>query len=317
MTVLVPPAPAELRMRTDALGNKIKACLAETGPLLGKELADRFPQEPHLALWQACYRDMDLQISHFAGYYLRYDVTRADQVRLSPSILRDFLSFTLVSLPDQRGRSIERQVALSNRHREISQRKIAIARGLVADLLDDIDPVLHGQLCAFIAGDNAYYLGHDEPREVKALGEVVRGSDIDIIIIHEDLDPALVEEMERKLLRAKTYYLRHPDHRQELDFIVKTRDRMFSQFQYSDIHEKIASKIAYESMFIGGAVRLYMDIAEGLTESGVKQLIEADFEVARRDRKGAMQTLLAADPDNLDRNTESLFFFSLERLEFQ
>jgi hypothetical protein len=42
-------------------------------------------------------------------FYLRFDITRGDQVRLSPSILRDFLSFTLFGLPGQREQMIERQ----------------------------------------------------------------------------------------------------------------------------------------------------------------------------------------------------------------
>ena len=296
---------------------KVWEVLKRNGPQLGKELAAALPQLSHLALWQACFSDDDIQISHFASYYLRYDMQRADQVRLSPSVLRDFLSFTLLSLAGQRGAVIDRQVTLSNYHRTVSQGKIQIARTIMTDAMADISQEERGAMCAFIAGDNAYFLGHEEPRRIEQTGQTVSGSDIDIIIIHEGLSDETVKEIERKILQAKMFYLRTPRFNQEVDFIVKSVDKMFSQFAYSNIHEKIASKIAYESMFIAGSVRLYSQVVEELETSGVKQLIEEDFHRARELRQSAMRTLLHADPDTLDANTESLFFFSRERLEFQ
>ncbi|MCI4644311.1 MAG: hypothetical protein MRY64_05960 [Hyphomonadaceae bacterium] len=295
----------------------VREILTERGPLLGKELAELLPDLSHLALWQACFSDDDIQISHFASYYLRYDIQRADQVRLSPSVLRDFLSFTLMSLAGQRGQVIDRQVMLSNYHRSVSQSKIQIARTIMTDVMGNLTQAEKGTMCAFIAGDNAYFLGHEEPRRVEQTGQTVSGSDIDIIIVHDGLGEDSVAMIERTILQAKAFYLRAPQFNQEVDFIVKSVDKMFAQFAYSNIHEKIASKIAYESMFIAGSVQLYSTVVEGLDSSGVKHLIEEDFERARALRQTAMRTLLHADPDMLDANTESLFFFSRERLEFQ
>ena len=78
-------------MVTDSTGElqqRVIGFIAENGPQLGKELALALPDVPVLALWQACYRSEAFHMSHFASYYLRFDVTRDDQVRLSPSILR-------------------------------------------------------------------------------------------------------------------------------------------------------------------------------------------------------------------------------------
>lgn len=304
-------------MRDSELSAATKSRLAKEGPLLGGELCRHFPEQPYLAIWQACFQDLEIHISHFAGYYLRYDITRDDLLRLSPSVLRDFLSFTLISLPHQRGEALLRQVEISNMHREISQRKIAIARSMLSEILRQFDFSFQENICAFIAGDNAYFLGHDEPREVEGLGQLVKGSDIDIIIIHDDdIDPGAVEKVENEMVKSKNFFLRHPEHRQEIDFICKPRSKMFRQFDYSDIHEKIASKIAYESLFVAGSVQVYMDVIQQLEFSGVKAKIEADFRRAAAGRQAAVQTLLEASPDNLDENTESLFFFSRERLEF-
>jgi len=299
-----------------AVRARIKACLASSGAMLGKELCDKLSGTPYLAVWQACYSDPEVQLSHFSRYYLRFDITRTDMVRLSPSILRDFLSFTLLSLPGQRESVIERQVELSNLHREISLRKMAIARNVLIDVLSHIPPEDESKLCAFIAGDVAYFLGHSEPREVKGLGEMVNGSDIDIIIAYRGLPDSSVQRIDEQMMQGKYMYMRHPAHRQELDYICKPMKKALSQLDYGNIHQKIASKIVYESLFLAGSVALYGELRDALDVTGTAARIEADFAYGLDDRKDAMRALLRADPQNLDANTASLFYFSQERVEF-
>lgn len=296
---------------------RILQTLAEKGPQIGKELAFAMPDIPVLALWQACFRSQSFLISHFASYYLRYDITREDQVRLSPSILRDFLSFTLFGLPGQREQMIERQGSLSNTHREISREKIALAQSAMKAVFLKLSRETRSQLCAFIAGDLAYFLAHNEPREHAASGEMVKGSDVDIVIILSDALPEEVKEtIDAEMVRLKSIYLRHPDYRQEIDFITKRQSVMERQFGYADIHDKIASKIAYESMFLGGSLTLYMEVREAMSRLGVDKLIEADFDHALKDRKNAMRKLLHVDATTIDDETRSLFYFSQERVEF-
>jgi len=136
---------------TGELQQRVIGFIAENGPQLGKELALALPDVPVLALWQACYRSEAFHMSHFASYYLRFDVTRDDQVRLSPSILRDFMSFTLFGLPGQREQMIERQGTLANMHREISREKIAVAQLVMKQLFVSLGREVRSQLCAFIA----------------------------------------------------------------------------------------------------------------------------------------------------------------------
>ena len=255
--------------------------IAEKGPLIGKELAQSMPEVPVLALWQACYRSQTFRVSHFASYYLRYDITREDQVRLSPSILRDFLSFTLFGLPGQRDQMIERQGTLANMHREISREKIYVAQLVMKQLFVSLGREVRSQLCAFIAGDLAYFLAHNEPREHAASGEMVKGSDIDIVIIlSESLPDEIKTRIDNEMTALKSLYLRHPQFRHEIDFICKRKSVIERQFQYTDIHDKIASKIAYESMFLGGSLTLYMEVRDAMSRTGVDGLIEQDFEHA-------------------------------------
>lgn len=296
---------------------RILKALEEKGPQIGKELAWALPDVPVLLLWQACFRSQSFLISHFASYYLRFDITREDQVRLSPSILRDFLSFTLFGLPGQREQMIERQGHLSNMHREVSREKLAVAQSALRTVFVKQPATIRSQVCAFIAGDLAYFLAHNEPREHAASGEMLKGSDIDIVVIMQDSLPEEVKtQFETELAALKSFYLRHPDYRHEIDFICKRKSVMERQFNYLDIHDKIASKIAWESMFLAGSLTLYMDIREAMTRTGVDKLIEADFDHALRDRKNAMRTLLNFEGDTLDDETRSLFYFSQERVEF-
>tara|TARA_R100000935_G_scaffold43856_1_gene66422 strand:+ start:1984 stop:2955 length:972 start_codon:yes stop_codon:yes gene_type:complete len=301
----------------DQIEAEVIRIISEQGPRIGKELAEALPTVSTLALWQACNRSQRFLVSHFASYYLRYDITRDDQVRLSPSILRDFLSFTLFGLPDQRYKMIERQGSLSNMHREISREKIGIAQDVMKQLFVSLGRELRSQLCAFIAGDLSYYLAHNDMREHSASGEMVKGSDIDIVIIlSEALPDEVKERIDGEMIALKNFYLRHPSYRHEIDFICKRKSVMERQFQYSNIHDKIASKIAYESMFLGGSLTLYMEVRDAMMRTGVDTLIEADFEHALKDRKYAMTKLLEASSEVLDDETRSLFYFSQERVEF-
>ena len=297
--------------------SRVSEILSANGPRIGKELAWALPDIPVLQLWQACFRSQSFLISHFASYYLRFDITRSDQVRLSPSILRDFLSFTLFGLPGQREMMIERQGQLSNMHREVSREKLTVAQAALRSLFLNQAREVRSQVCAFIAGDLAYFLAHNEPREHAASGEMLKGSDIDIIIIMQDgLPDDLKKQIEAEMTALKSYYMRHPDYRHEIDFICKRQSVMERQFGYIDIHDKIASKIAWESMFLAGSLTLYMEIREAMTRTGVDKRIEEDFDHALRDRKNAMRTLMKFEGGPLDDETRSLFYFSQERVEF-
>ena len=303
--------------KTD-LTTRIINVLNNKGPMLGKELVEELNLgTDYLPLWQACFQSQIFQISHFSRYYLRYDLGREDLIRLSPSILRDFLSFTLIALPHQRSSVIDRRILLSNRHMDISVRKLNLARSILVGLGDLIDQTDIDKLCAFIAGDIAYYLGHDEPRECHSLGEMVNGSDIDIIIIHEDvLATETIAKIDRYLSEQKYFFLKAPNYREELDFIAKPVARFREQLAYETIQDKIACKILYESMFVYGSARLYMEISEELTTSGVRKLIDSDLAKGIVDRREAIQKLLSSNPNDVTANEQSLFFFSQERVEF-
>lgn len=301
----------------ERLESNIINVINNKGPLLGKELMAELNTTDYFKVWSSCFNSGFLQISHFARYYLRYDITRDDYIRLSPSILRDFLSFTIFSLPHQRNDIIDRQVHLSNYHREISIGKLKIAMEAFLYLDKEDRDYFIQNACAFLSGDIAYFLAHEEPRESKSLGKIVKGSDIDIIAVYsEDADPVRMKEIEAKFLNIKHLILKTTQYREEVDFIFKSESRMAEQLKYSNINQMIASKILYESLYIFGSMELYLGLKKELDEFGTKKRIEEDFESALLSRKSSMKTLLEIDEHMMDENMQSLFFFSQERLEF-
>lgn len=300
-----------------SIETQIITIINDQGPLLGKEIMAHFNKDDYIQVWKTCFESNIFHISHFARYYLRYDIAREDQIRLSPSVLRDFLSFTLISLPHQRSQVIDRQIMLSNHHREISMRKLKLAYSTILDLDPAIAKELNEKSCYFISGDIAYFLAHEEPREAHDLGELVKGSDIDIINIYDDdLDPEIIKKAEETMLAKKHMLLKQPSVREELDFIFKPYSRMETQFSYKDIREKIACKILYESLFVAGSLEVYSRLKDDMRKAGVDKKIEADFEQAMEERKSAIKKIMSGAHDPHDANTQSLFFFSQERLEF-
>lgn len=302
------------------VARRARSTLDHMGPMLGSELCEQLADVPKVAVWKACLKSDFVYRTAFGRYYLRYDITRDDGIRLTPSILRDFLTYTLLytenALPSVMELTAERLNAL----RIVSQRKLAFARQLFLTAPGDVVAALRDTCCAYIAGDIAYNLAHDVPRKHVETGVTVHGSDIDLVLVHNHkADTDAVEAMEAHLLKTKHRYLMDPGVREELDFVVKPVSRMIDQFAYDDIPSKIACKVLYESQYVFGDVGIYDALLANLKLSGVTAKIEADFATALSSRKDTYAHLLeVADVANpLDPDTASLFYFSQERVEME
>lgn len=298
---------------------EIETILRKHGPQSGSALSERFPDVHPIGLWKLCYGSKNILIQNCARYYLRYDVTRENMLRLSPSILRDFLTFSLIYLPEQGVQSVEAGTRLANRFRRISLRKLSLAREALLRLPNDLQRELNENCVVFLSGDIAYYLAHDTVRQHDSLNVPIKGSDIDIIIIKNlESNSDKVAQIDAELLKIKRQYLISPNIREELDFIVKPIGRMLDQLSYQDIHQKIATKILYESYFLMGRVDIYQSLMRHLEVSGARKKIESDFEVALTERKQTIAKIMNLSLMQLDKdeNVQSLFYASQERLEF-
>lgn len=303
-----------------SLEKEIQKILTMHGPLTGSQLSERLPEFTDIALWRQCYKSQTIRVANCARYYLRYDITRENQLRLSPSILRDFLTFSLVYDIEQVVEIVEAGTILANQFRIVSLEKLRWAREALLNLDDDLQRVICDHCVVFLSGDIAYYLAHETKRRHEQLGVEINGSDIDIVIVSNRGAPAeKMVQIERELLITKKIFLTSPDIREELDFIVKPIDAMIDQLAYRDIHQKIASKILYESFFLMGRVDIYQSLLKHLKVSGTLNRIDADFMVALKQRRDTIEKILALPPDSStdDPEVASLFFASKERLEFQ
>ena len=312
-----PDAPNEADTLQDT-GRAILETLREHGPLTGSELVKRFPDIPAIRLWQASHTNARIRRTNSARFYLRYDITREDQIRLSPSILRSFLTYTLLHAKKQEAEATEKASLLANRFRTISRRKTRLAQQAVLSLGPDVLEVLSEGACAFLSGDLSYLLGHDVERPHRELDVRVRGSDIDIVFVHQpQVGSDIIARAEAQLLATKYRYLKDATLREELDFVFKPVGRMIDQLGYGDIHQKIASKVLYESVFLFGNLGLYDSLVRNLDVFGTRERIERDFTTALLRRKETLRRLLEDDlPDpETDPMVASLFFFSQERVE--
>jgi len=301
------------------LESSIIEIIKQTNPTTGQGLSDQFPDVLPMQLWRICYKSENILIQNCARYYLRYDVTRENMLRLSPSILRDFLTFSLIYLPDQAVAVVESGTRMANVFRMISIRKLSFARQALLRLSEDLQSELNANCVVFLSGDIAYFLAHDTERKHPTMDTPIRGSDIDIVIVNNlEADPEKIKRIEEELLKIKRQFLATPDIREELDFIVKPMGRMLDQLQYGDIHQKIATKILYESYFLMGRIDIYQALLVHLEMTGARGKIEADFEIALTERKQTIGKILKLPllEAGKDDNVNSLFFASQERLEF-
>jgi hypothetical protein len=299
------------------LESKVIHTLADRGPLTGAELLAAVGNVDHFMLWRACFKLQTLQITSFASYYIRYDVTRENMLRLSPSILRDFLTFTLIGLPHQRDALHRKQLSLCNRHRDISYKKINIAMMALSELNTIVSEHTLSRICAFVAGDICYFMGHSEERPSAATGKIMNGSDIDIIIVHEeDCDPEDIRKIDEHIMARKVMLMRHPDYRQEIDYVVKPISRLREQLNYVTITEKIACKIVYESLFIWGSNTLYLKLRQMLQDAGVTDQLIEDFNTAIEERSSALKELLDVSAHDVASDVKKLFYATQERVEF-
>jgi len=300
---------------------KVHDALSEHGPMVGQALKDQLGQIDSMELWRICYQSNLFRITSFSRYYLRYDITRDNQLRLSPSILRNFLTYSLVYKKGQQGQAVEQGTRLANKHRVISNRKIGIARKVILSLEESLREKLNRTCSFFVSGDLAYFLGHDVPRVHKQTEAIINGSDIDIVIVYNtEVTPEDIKLAEEQVLKFKYQALKAEGGGEEIDFIFKPVSKLMTQLQYRDIHEKIASKILYESFFIYGRLDIYDHLLMQMRLLGTEAKIEADFDTALQEREQTIRKILGlVSPIDIHKDEEvnSLFFFSQERLEFQ
>ena len=274
--------------------NSIAGILSSRGPLTGAELMAASPGADVMELWRACHAP-GIVMRRTGRRYMRLDHVVPGYARLSPSIRREFLTYTVVGLASQRAAIELRAAALEMNAARISREKIDLARESVCMAmasLPDESLILDG-VAFMIAGDVTYQMAHRVPRPEKSSGQLVNGSDLDVIVVAGDsLPQETLSALDDAIYRQKHFLLSHPEHREEIDYVVKPLEKVRRQLAFDRFEHMVACKILCECRILYGSPFVFDELMALVDASGVRRTL-ADMQAdAERFRAAAETTLL-------------------------
>jgi hypothetical protein len=277
--------------------SEIVELLGREGPLTGAELIDQTQQDA-LPLWRACRSSPEIGYELVGRRYLRLDRTIDGWARLSPSIRREFLTYTVFGGPGQDAVVSERARKLTRDADRISRAKSYLARDVMASILQELGLgyPLDAKVTFIIAGDVTYGMAHAVPRPEPSTGQLVRGSDLDVIAVAEDDFPAeALAQLDAAIHRKKHYLLVSPSHHEEIDYVVKHVALVREQLMFDTFEHCVASKILHEGEMLCGSREVF-DLTKMLVEqSGVPAKLAGLERQAAQARAAAEDYLLHCD----------------------
>jgi hypothetical protein len=291
--------------------------LAMHGPCTGAELLGLTGWEV-FPLWKACRTQPGVVARRVGRRFLRLDKGVEGYARLSPSIRREFLTYTIVGQAEQEEQIAARCLELQHEFVRISQYKRQVAHDAIRRVVE-CSPNrerLHAHLCYVIAGDVVYGMAHAVERPEPSTGRSVRGSDLDVVIVaDEEVAPEEREALDTALYREKWNMLALPELREELDYIVKDVPKVLAQLQFDDFRHKIACKILHEGELLFGSTELFVRLKRLVGEFGIPQQLARLEERAVQQREIAEAQLAERPEMEHDPTWQHLFFTSEEREE--
>ena len=301
------------------LENRIVDRIRQKGPLTGSELREAL-HEDNLILWQACMRSKNLVTTRIGTRYMRLDSRIDGYACLSPSILREFLSYSVVGLADTPGAILTRVQEIASHIDLVSKHKLELAQTIAANVRNQCSSVWEEslQISIIIAGDIVYHMAHDVPRPEQSTGKLVRGSDIDLIVVLEDgASDDVVRCFDDAIYREKYRLLTSPAFREEIDYVIKKVSRIQEQLQFDTFKRMVACKILKEGQLLYGSQDLFDEVKKLLKKSGVSEKLGNLEENARIFRKNAEEYLLQANSGELKKESLYLFYPHEESEEFE
>ena len=293
--------------------------IEERGPLTGSEILESSGGDG-LLLWRTCKLSKALKIRAVGTSYLRLDRRIEGFARLSPSILREFLTYSVIgrSRDDAHLNRKAHEVAV---HIEaVSRAKSEVAYSVVSSLTGKLETELQiqNQVCFIIAGDIVYNMAHDVPRPERSTGKLVKGSDMDLVVVVDDQFPkASIERLDEAIYQEKYRLLITPHLREEIDYIIKDLDRVREQVRFDTFKHMVACKLLQEGTLLFGSEALFHTIKSMLMEHGVIQKLKELEKKAQVFRKEAENYLLIEDPHKIREESLNLFYPTEESEEFE
>ncbi|MCX5802350.1 MAG: hypothetical protein NTU69_02250 [Proteobacteria bacterium] len=289
------------------------------GPLTGSELREAIEGDS-LILWQACNASKKLLMRTLGTRYLRLDRRVDGYARLSPSILREFLTYSVIGLDYEPDALARRAQEIEHHIEEVSRSKFELAHNIVSDVrrqLEDEWPEDH-RVCFIVAGDIVYNMAHDVPRPEKSTGKMVQGSDIDLIVVVDDqLSDDFIKRLDDSIYHEKHRILIAPSLKEEIDYVVKRLKRVRDQVRFDTFKHMVACKILQEGMLLYGSEDLFHTIKDMLYEYGVTEKLNNLEKLAIALRNDVEEYLLGSDLDKIKREDLYLFYSAEESEEFE
>ncbi len=279
------------------LEESVAELIRAQGPLTGAEIQDHTKGDS-LALWQLCHSSSALEVRTLGRQYLRLDSQVEGYARLSPSILREFFTYSVIGLADEPESLERRALEVASRIEAISREKYELARRFAGDIREQFkgdcpDGWPEDRLCVLLAGDVVYRMAHRVPRPEHSTGRLVDGSDIDLVVIlADDVPNSFVERLDEAIYQGKYMTLVTPSVREEIDYVVKKMARVDEQLGFDTFKRMVACKILHEGVLLHGSPAMFKDIKSRLRQRGIAQKLE-DLEArARASRKAGREYLL-------------------------
>jgi predicted nucleotidyltransferase len=301
--------------RSQRPSSNVSDLLAAHGPLTGAELLEVADLEV-FPLWQTCQTEPGIVMQCAGRRYLRLDEMVKGYARLSPSIRREFLTYTVVGLADQAEQMGARCQELQREFVRISQHKREVARDAMHRIVASSpnNERLSAHFCFTIGGDVTYGMAHTVERPEPSTGKLVRGSDLDVIIVSdEEATAAEREALDERLYKEKWNLLVLPQFREEIDYVVKDIGKVLAQLQFDSFRHMVACKILHESEFLYGSETLFVRIKQLVDEFGIPGKLAELEKRAAQERETAEAQLIRQPETERKEAWEYLFFTRDER----
>ncbi len=296
--------------------DKILKILKEAGPLTGRELLRKAGNDA-ITAWRICSKSDRILAKRIGKRYLRLDKRIKGYARLSPSILREFLTYTVIGLDTDLVNIKKKAEALSRAIDKISSDKLGLSKDIISRVAkkQKYHREIEENAAFIIAGDVVYNMAHREPRPETSINEMVRGSDLDIIIVTEGLSNDIIRELDQSIYKEKYYLLKMPAYREEIDYIIKDISKVGEQSSFNSFEFMVASKILWEGNLLYGSSRLFEKVKEILKEKQIPQKIKQLEKIATVEREQAESYILDGTGPLSEDEYKKLFYTTEEKEE--
>ena len=299
----------------DIIANLIRT----KGPCTGYEIKKEIDIDS-LLIWKACKTSQQLRVQTLGKRYMRLDRHVDGFARLSPSILREFLTYSVIGLasdPDLLGK---RCMEVIGRIHEISRFKLGLARQMVSEIMEEFEDEVSRkhQICFIIAGDIVYDMAHDVPRPERSTGRLVKGSDIDLIAVVDDTLPdTSISRLDEMIYQKKYRMLINPAINEEVDYKIKRLELIRNQARFDDFKHMVAIKILQEGLLVYGSEDLFHTVKAILQENGLPEKLDELERLAKLSRNRAEEAMLDNSLDKEEIKEMHLFYSAEEFEEFE